>query len=240
MTNLSPIMILFHEFEEKYKRAADLTLAEDVSDGLLEACSDLEKCIKGMPATSAQDFAAKLIVETRYGDFALDDNGEEGLLDEALAILAVRVHPDAKLIEFGRQFEAAKVRACKLDPDRTTSFKEYEAARDAAGIPDLPRDQTPEQRTLVTKIYRDTGYKAASYAFNRAHGECTRLMKAIHRTKATTLEGFAAKLAAIAFDQADFELEDADPVDVAERMLYRVARDMAEVVKDSARKEARS
>ncbi|KQZ86944.1 hypothetical protein ASD64_05625 [Mesorhizobium sp. Root157] len=56
-------------------------------------------------------------------------------------------------------------------------------------------------------------------------------MKAIHRAKATTLEGFAVKAAAVAFDQSDFEVSDPVPTDVAERMLYRLARDMAKAVK---------
>lgn len=142
---------------------------------------------------------------------------------------------DAKLVELGRQFEAAKASARKLDPDRTATFAAYKAERTAAGIPDVPIDRSPEQRALERKIYRDTGYEAASDAFNKAHGECIRLMKAIHRTKATTLEGFAVKVAAIAFDQADFNLGTPEPEDVAERMLYRLARDMARVVKAEGR-----
>jgi hypothetical protein len=78
---------------------------------------------------------------------------------------------------------------------------------------------------------RECGYRAATDAFYAKHGEVVRLMKAIHRTKATTLEGFAVKAMAVAFDQSDFEVSDPVPTDVAERELYRLARDMAKAVK---------
>jgi hypothetical protein len=230
MAKLSPIMTMFREFEAKYEQAGDMSIEQNVVDVLLDECSALEKRILALPASSAQDFAAKLIVNTRYGDFISGEIGTGGLLDEAVAILA-QENPDAKLVELGWQFEAAKTKARKLDPARNASFDAYETAKRAAGIPDLPRDQCSEQKALERKIYRDTGYKDASEAFNAAHGECIRLMKAIHRTNATTLEGFAVKAAAVAFDQADFEVDVPVPSDVAERMLYRLARDMAKVVK---------
>ena len=75
---------------------------------------------------------------------------------------------------------------------------------------------------------------AGAKAFNKAHSECVRLMKAIHRAKASTLEGYTVKVAAIAFDQSDFEVSDPVPSDVAERELYRTARDMAKTVKAMA------
>lgn len=145
---------------------------------------------------------------------------------------------DGKLVELGRQFELALANARKLDPDRMAAFAKYEAERADANIPDAPIDRSPEHRALERKIYRDTGYMAASDAFNRAHGECIRLMKAIHRAKATTLEGFAVKVAAIAFDQSDFELGEPVGEDVAERELYLLARDMAKVVKTKVKPRA--
>jgi len=227
----SPIMTLFREFEAKHRQASDPSVDDEVADALLDECKSLEQRILSIPVSSAQDLAAKLVANTRYGDYTLDDRGEGGLLDELLAILAVREHPDAKLIDLGQQFEESKAKARSLEPACKRAYKKYEAELAAAGISDFPLDRSEAQKACERELYRSTGYKAASDAFNAAHGESIRLMKAIHRTKATTLEGFAAKLAAIAFDQSDFEVTDPVPVDVAERELYRLARSMAKVVK---------
>jgi hypothetical protein len=140
-------------------------------------------------------------------------------------------HPDANLIDLGRQFEAAKAAALPLDRRRKATHDAREKALTNAKIPFCPADRTPEHRELVAKIEREVGAHAAFKAFSLLHNECIRLMKAIHKAKATTLEGFAVKLAAIAFDQSDFEVTDPVPTDVAERELYRTARDMAKVVK---------
>lgn len=239
MADLSPIMTLFREWETKYAEAGDEAKTSDSqSDALLDQCRAIEQQMIPLLATSAGDFAAKFIVRTAYGDFCPADD----LIAEAKALVAGQAvaHPDANLIELGRQFEATKADARKRDADCTAPFEAYETARRAAGIPDLPCDQSPEQKVLEKKIYRDTGCKAASDTFNKAHSECIRLMKEIHRAKATTLEGFAVKAAAVAFDQADFEVDVPVPSDVAERELYRLARDMAKVVKAGAGKAAHS
>ncbi len=141
----------------------------------------------------------------------------------------INEHPDAKLIELGRLFEAAKDAARKLDPEnKRTRFiflarcKERGIGDDWSGI------------RAFDAIAKSTGYRDASNAFNKAHAEAIKVMRAIHRTKAKTLEGYAVKVAAIAFDQSDFEIDDPVPSDVAERELYRTARDMAKTVKAKA------
>ncbi|MGB3418743.1 MAG: hypothetical protein WBA36_18875 [Mesorhizobium sp.] len=235
MPDLSPIMKLFREFEAKHRQLSDLVVEDGSVDDLINECESLEERIIALPVGSAQDLAAKLITYTRYGDFTLDDVGKGGPLDELLAIVAVREHPDAKLIELGQQFEAAKAKARSLEPAYKGAGEKYGAAMSAAGISDFPLDRSEAQQARERELYRDTGFKAASDAFNAAHHQCVLLMKAIHRTKATTLEGFAVKAAAIAFDQGDFEL-DPKPSAVAERMLFRMARSMAKVVKSGAGK----
>jgi hypothetical protein len=234
MADLSPIMTLFREFEVKYRQAGDMSFEEEKASGLLDECSGLEKQIMALPVSSAQDLAAKLVVNTRYGDFTPDDVGTGGLLDQALAILAVREHPDAKLIELGRQFAAAKADALKLQIEQDRLRPAQQIAVEAAGLVDDDKNLRPGYRKAYNRIGRKTGYKAAYDAFTAKHGECIRLMKAIHKAKATTLEGFAVKAAAVAFDQLDFEVSDPVPTDVAERELYRLARDMAKVVKSKA------
>lgn len=155
------------------------------------------------------------------------DNEEDVLKRFLLAFFEVPApHPDADLIELGRQFEAAKEAAQKLDPERRRTRAVFEDACKDADIPD-------DWRGVKAKkpIAKATGYRKASADFNKAHGVAWRLMKAIHRAKATTLEGFAVKAAAIAFDQSDFDVTVPVPSDVTERELYRLARDMAKVVK---------
>lgn len=149
--------------------------------------------------------------------------------------MADLLHPDAKLIELGKQFEAAKKAAIPLDGKRIALFHATEKAILEAGIPEGAKDRTREQDRHYKKIRRQTGYDAAYDAFTAVHSKCVRLMKAIHRAKATTLEGFAVKAAAVAFDQADFELGNPVPSDVAEQQLYKLARDMAKVVKANAK-----
>lgn len=141
------------------------------------------------------------------------------------------LHPDAVLIELGRQFEAAKAKARPLEKQKFRLYAEYERLARLAGLTDQVED-----RKADGAIRRRCGYEGVANAFTKVHSEAVRLMKAIHRAKATTLEGFAVKAAAIAFDQSDFELGEPVGEDVAERELYRLARDMAKVVKDSARK----
>lgn len=190
MADLSPIITLFGKWEEKYRRAGDMPFENEVATGLFDECRSLEKRILAIPASSRQDLAAKLIVCTRYGDCMLDDRGKGGVLDEAIAILAVREHPDAELIELGRQFEATRAEALKLE----------------------------RQGKLVRK------------AFIAKHSEAIKLMKAIHRTKATTLEGVAVKLNAVPFDLYDFQLEPKGG-DVAEVQLLRLCKQTRELVK---------
>lgn len=226
MADASPIMTLFREFEAKHRQASDLSVDDEVADALLDECKSLEQRILSIPVSSAQDLAAKLIAYTRYGDYTLDKRGEGGLLDELLAILAVREHPDAQLIELGRQFEAAKAKARPLEKERVRLLAESKRLASIAGLTDRAED-----RQAHGVIRRRTGYHAVSEAFLKAHSEAVRLMKAIHRTKATTLEGFAVKASAVAFDQSDFEVDVPVPTDVAERAMYRLARDMAKAVK---------
>lgn len=235
MADLSPVMTLFREFEVKYRQAGDMSFAEEKSSGLLDECNNLEKQIMGLPVSSVQDLAAKLIVNTRYGGFAPDDIGTGGLLDQVLAILAVREHPDAKLIELGRQFDETMAAAIPLDEKRKAAYDAINRAIADAGIPESASEWTDEQEKFVDRLHRDPGFHAAVVAFNKEHGKLYRLMKAIHRTRASTLEGFAVKAKAIAFDQADFETGNPVPTDVAERQLYRLARDMAKVVKAGGR-----
>lgn len=87
MADLSPIMTLFREWEAKYRQAGDMSFEEEVASGLMDECGSLEKRIMALPTGTMQDFAAKLIVGTRYGDFELADVGKGGLIDEAQAIL---------------------------------------------------------------------------------------------------------------------------------------------------------
>jgi hypothetical protein len=175
--------------------------------------------------------AADAIAKCQFLALAMDgqDMGwfeEEKVIRQIAALAGPNVHPDAKLIELGRQFERAKLEARSLERERMRLHAVYEAASAAAGISD---DAAPTAASR--KIMRECGYRAATDAFYAKHGEVVRLMKAIHKAKATTLEGFAVKAAAVAFDQSDFEVSDPVPTDVAERQLYRLARDMAKAIK---------
>lgn len=138
-------------------------------------------------------------------------------------------HPDAKLIDLGRQFETTLVLARKHLKTSQALVGHADHLIAKAGIPVRSSDRTKWQQAKARALDRACGYRAATDAYNRQHSECIRLMKAIHRTKATTLEGFAIKIAAIVFDQSDFEVAQPVGEDVAERMLYRFARDMAKV-----------
>lgn len=139
-------------------------------------------------------------------------------------------HPDAKLIELGRQFEQAKAEARPLHKEWKKSWNALEAAKKESGL-DVYSLFNPEIKKAWKALSRKIGHEPIRKAFVAKHGEAIKLMKTIHRHKATTLEGFAVKLAAIVFDLSDFEVSDPVPVDVAERELYRLARDMAKAVR---------
>lgn len=224
--SISPIMTLFREFAVKYRQTGDMTFEEEVSSGLLEECKVLEKRMMAIPSASAQDLAAKIIAETRYNDFCLSEPGEGGVYNEILALLEDHEHPDAKLIELGQQFEAAKAAARKLEVEWKRSRVAFKKACEKAGIPENSAGYYASR-----SIARRTGHDKAYNAFSNQHIKAIKLARAIHRAKASTLEGYAVKVAAIAFDQSDFEVSDPVPSDVAERELYRLARDMAKTVK---------
>lgn len=82
------IMPIFREWEATYRQAGDMTFEEEVALGYLDRCNDLAARMKRIPAKTATEMAAKIIVETAYNDFLLSDIGEGGLMDEALALLA--------------------------------------------------------------------------------------------------------------------------------------------------------
>lgn len=126
---------------------------------------------------------------------------------------------DAKLIELGRQFERAKAEARALRPERKRTHKLYIEAVNAKSVP-LADVKTRDQ------IARRCGHQAALRAFNAKHKEAIRLMGAIYRERATTLPGFAVKLAAVTFDRFDFDL-DPTGADVAEKQLLRLSKEIA-------------
>lgn len=142
---------------------------------------------------------------------------------------ACPVSRDFNLADLGRRFEQAKADAIPLSKERKRLYEVWQQECQSAGLPDRYTKAT-------LKLQKDTGFKAVDDAFTAKHTEAVRLMKAIHRAKATTLEGFAVKVAAIAFDQSDFEVSDPVPTDVAERELYRLARSMAKVVATNAKR----
>jgi hypothetical protein len=141
---------------------------------------------------------------------------------------AAREDADDKLIELGRLFQQAMAEARPLEKERLRLFDVWQQACQAAGLPD------DRYTKAAARIAKETGYDAASNAFTAKHLALISLMKAIHKAKATTFEGAAVKVAAIAFDQSDFEVSRPVPTDVAERELYRLARDMAKAVASNA------
>jgi hypothetical protein len=167
--------------------------------------------------------------------FALEENGLgdhlicDAMIRAALAFLEAEDSrsPDRHIIELGRLFERGKAHARLLNKERSRLHEVWQLSCRSAGLPDIHSKAT-------VKVAKDTGYEAAADAFNSKHSELVKLMKAIHRANATTLEGFAVKVAAIAFDHSDFEVSAPVPTDVAERELYRLERKMAKAVASNA------
>lgn len=182
------------------------------------------------PATTHAEAVAALRVALKEAEEYHCSEPVAPMIRAALAYLE-GADRDAHLIELGRQFEAAKAAAVPLDRKRKASIARRERAYADAGIPYRVSDWEPAHRKLADKIDRQSGTDAAYEAFSAKHNVCIRLMRAIHKAKATTLEGFAVKAAAAAFDQADFDVDVPVPSDVADRELYRLARDMAKAVK---------
>lgn len=140
-------------------------------------------------------------------------------------------HPDAELLALGRQFENAKALARKLDAERNRLHGVWTNIVKERGLE--PGNDIPAQM----RVGRECGYHAVSTAFNALHSEAIRVMRLIYRAKATTLEGFAVKLAAVAFDQFDFDLylKLLGGTDVAERQLIRLCRQMEKATVEQRR-----
>lgn len=57
------------------------------TDEHMDRCSELEKQMLSLPAVTAADFAAKLIANTHYGDYGLDEFDNISLLKEAMTLV---------------------------------------------------------------------------------------------------------------------------------------------------------
>lgn len=228
------LLSLIQEYREQMaiNNATDCEAYEE--DALAEATfrpSYNRLCTNPPAATSLEEVAAAIrLVADEEENCGGQPDLTVNVLRAALAFFDAKVSEDAKLVELGQQFEVAKAKARPLEKQKERLYAEAERLAGIAGLTDRIED-----RPAHGVIRRRCGYEAASNAFLKAHDEAVRLMRAIHRTKATTLEGFAVKAAAVAFDQADFEVDVPVPSDVAERELYRLARDMAKVVKGGGR-----
>jgi hypothetical protein len=66
--DLSPIMTLFREWEANY-HACSADAANDECNAHMDRCREIEARLMRLPSTSAEDFAAKFIVSTLYGDW---------------------------------------------------------------------------------------------------------------------------------------------------------------------------
>lgn len=137
---------------------------------------------------------------------------------------------EAELLELGRRFDEALREARRLDVPRQRLFSALQQIVEAENIRTLPR---AKYAVACRRASNDSGYSAAVGAFQKVHSEAVRLMKAIHRAKASTLAGVAVKLTAVAFDMADFEvsLRPKGEADVAERQVFQLERQVRELVK---------
>lgn len=133
-------------------------------------------------------------------------------------------HPDQSLLDLGRQFNDALRQARPLEKKRHRAFDERMHLSIERGI-------SESDGRAWRALDRESGHHKAYSAFCKVHGEACRIMRLIHRTKATTLEGFAVKCQAVAFDQFDFAVDPKEANgDVAEIQLLRLSRQMTAVV----------
>jgi len=82
----SPIMGMFREWQAKYERACAPTLPYQEVDSILDECRELERRMLAIPASSAGDFAAKLLAITSYGEYSLEDDAGGRFMAEARAL----------------------------------------------------------------------------------------------------------------------------------------------------------
>jgi hypothetical protein len=223
-------------------RRVGLIDAEDAREAIDDQIFPLDHKIRAIPAQTVAGLKVKFDLLRDYLPTSYVDEGPRANQDldvclfnelsDEIGQLAIAAHADAKLIELGRQFEKAKAETRPLEKERSRLRLACDVTAQSMGIADYAENGAA---SAYKKLWRQSGYKAVSDAFAAKHSKAVRLMKAIHRARATTLEGFAVKAAAVAFDQSDFEVDDPVPTDVAERELYRLARDMAKAVKAGGR-----
>ncbi|MGP2491056.1 hypothetical protein ACTDI4_05440 [Mesorhizobium sp. PUT5] len=85
----SPIMGLFREWEAKYAQTSDPAPSDEEVDRILDECRELERRMLAIPASSAGDFAAKLLAITSYGQYSLEDDAGGSFMAEARALAGV-------------------------------------------------------------------------------------------------------------------------------------------------------
>ncbi len=89
----SPIMGMFREWQAKYEQACAPTLPYSEVDRVLDECRELERRMLAIPASSAGDFAAKLLAITSYGQYSLEDDAGGRFMAETLALAGVEAAP---------------------------------------------------------------------------------------------------------------------------------------------------
>lgn len=87
---MTTILELFREWENE-RRAANTTTDDEAVNRHCYRMSALETKMIGIPATTAQELAAKLISFTCFGDYSLSGHpGGERILSEAAEMLGAK------------------------------------------------------------------------------------------------------------------------------------------------------
>lgn len=143
--------------------------------------------------------------------------------------MSIFSHPDADLIELGKQFDAARAAAAELEPERHRTFCEYERVAKERGLP-------PEISAKHAAVMKEVGYSDAQRAMSAQLSRAVSLMKAIHRRPAPkTVQGIAVKLAAVTFDQSDFSVDLTNwTTDVAEEQLLKLSRQVSKLARSAS------
>lgn len=88
---MTPILSLFQKWDALYQEGYDLSKSEKAVERDIVIMRRYERKIMALPTTCAADFAAKVIVFTSYGDFALQEDGTHDLIAEAKSLTSTEV-----------------------------------------------------------------------------------------------------------------------------------------------------
>lgn len=89
VSNDTPVMALFRQWQEAFRLGNDLSNSVEASEAWGSRMSEIEDEMLSIPSQTMGDVAAKIAAWTSFGDFTLSDTSDQRIWDEIKALVGV-------------------------------------------------------------------------------------------------------------------------------------------------------